>query len=199
MNKNIDLKFLFDFIEKELLKKDRVIISLDGNACGGKTTLSEMLKNKYGATIIHIDDFYKPRDKEKGIDLLAKEGNINYERFYDEIISQLNEEKITYKKFNCTLQKEENPIIVRLNKLIVVEGTYSQNPRLHRYFDASIFVKISDDTQIERLKKRNPNNYDSFIKTWVKLERNYFNEFDIKNRSDFILDGTNLIQSEGSN
>ena len=193
MNKLISLEELFNYIDERNKNDLKTIIAIDGNACGGKTTLSELLKEKFESTIIHIDDFYKPRNKNTFLDLNSTEGNINYSRFKNEIIDKLNGGELIYKKFNCSTQTEEKAQIIRLNKLIIVEGTYSINPRLNRYFDASVFVKISDELQKIRLKKRNPNNYDSFLNTWVKLERNYFDEFDIISICDYIIDGSNLI------
>lgn len=194
MSELICLEDLIRYIDEKIKTNKKCIIAIDGNACGGKTTLGEYLKEKYDATLIHIDDFYKSRNKNVTIDLNSKEGNINYPRFKNEIIDKLNDENLIYTKFNCSKQELENPEVLKLKPLIIIEGTYSLNPRLHRYFDASIFVEISDELQKNRLKKRNPNSYDSFINTWVKLERNYFKEFDILLNSDFVINGSNLIE-----
>ena len=193
MSELICLEDLFRYIDEKNKTNKKCIIAIDGNACGGKTTLGEYLKEKYDATLIHIDDFYKPRNKNLTLDLNSKEGNINYPRFKNEIIDKLKDENLIYNKFNCSKQELENPEVLKLKPLIIIEGTYSLNPRLHRYYDVSIFVEISDELQKNRLKKRNPNSYDSFANTWVKLERNYFKEFDVLLSSDFVINGSNLI------
>ena len=193
MSELICLEDLFRYIDEKIKTNKKCIIAIDGNACGGKTTLGEYLKEKYDATLIHIDDFYKPRNKNLTLDLNSKEGNINYPRFKNEIIDKLKDENLIYNKFNCSKQELENPEVLKLKPLIIIEGTYSLNPRLHRYYDVSIFVEISDELQKNRLKKRNPNSYDSFVNTWVKLERNYFKEFDVLLSSDFVINGSNLI------
>ncbi len=194
MSELICLEDLFRYIDEKIKTNKKCIIAIDGNACGGKTTLGAYLKEKYDATLIHIDDFYKPRNKNLTLDLNSKEGNINYPRFKNEIIDKLKDENLIYNKFNCSKQELENPEVLKLKPLIIIEGTYSLNPRLHRYYDASIFVEISDELQKNRLKKRNLNSYDSFVNTWVKLERNYFKEFDVLLSSDFVINGSNLIE-----
>lgn len=193
MSKKIDLNTLYDFIESRGNTQSRLVISLDGNSCGGKTTLANLLSKKFGATLIHIDDFYKPRNKNQTIDLTSTEGNIDYDRFVREILNNLKKDTLIYNRFNCSTQRLESPKEITLSKIVIIEGTYSTNPRLNRYFDASVFVEIDDKTQIERIKKRNPNNYNFFYNTWVKLERNYFSKFDIKNSCDYVICGIDII------
>lgn len=194
MSSKVSINRLFSIIEEKLCSQNRVVIVLEGNAASGKSSFGERLKNKYQGTLIHVDDFYKKRDKNVPLDLENNcEGNIDYHRLKGEIIDKLNESEILYKKFNCSKQDFEKEEIVPLNKLIIIEGTYALNPRLGKYYDLSIFIQVDDELQIERIKKRNPNNYDSFIKTWVKLERNYFSKFDILNKCDYLIEGINLI------
>lgn len=194
MSSKVSINRLFSIIEEKLCSQNKVVIVLEGNAASGKSSFGERLKNKYQGTLIHVDDFYKKRDKNVPLDLENNcEGNIDYYRLKEEIIDRLNESEILYKKFNCSKQDFEKEEIVPLNKLIIVEGTYALNPRLGKYYDLSIFIQVDDELQIERIKKRNPNNYDSFIKTWVKLERNYFSKFDTLNKCDYLIEGINLI------
>lgn len=187
MSKTINISDLYTLIESRLRFKKRLIIAIDGKACSGKTTLSEHLKEKYNATIIHLDDFYKPRNKLEQVDLTLNEGNIDYLRFIKEIINNLDKSSLDYIKFNCFTQKKESPIKLELTNIIIIEGTYSLNPRLNEYYDFSIFYDLDEKSQFERIKKRNKDNYSYFISTWVKLETNYFNTFKIKENSDYIL------------
>lgn len=40
----------------------RIAISVAGASCSGKTTLAEALRGSYGATLLRIDDYYRPLD-----------------------------------------------------------------------------------------------------------------------------------------
>ena len=38
------------------------VLALDGFCASGKTTLAALIAERYGARVIHTDDFYLPRD-----------------------------------------------------------------------------------------------------------------------------------------
>lgn len=179
---------LFDELDKRL-EKGRVIISIEGGSASGKTTLSQILDEKYDCTVFHMDDFFlqpyqrtKERFNEVG-------GNIDWERFLDEVLIPLrNKSKICYRKFNCATMSLGGKIEVNPNKLIVVEGVYSLHPKLEEFYDLSIFLDISSELQKERILKRNNSVFAKrFFEEWIPLENKYFNETDIKKRSDIVI------------
>ena len=136
---------LFDELDKRL-ENGRVIISIEGGSASGKTTLSQILDEKYDCTVFHMDDFFlQPyqRTKERFNEI---GGNIDWERFLDEVLIPLrNYSKICYRKFDCSTMSLGGKIEVNPNKLIVVEGVYSLHPKLEEFYDLSIFLDISPE------------------------------------------------------
>lgn len=173
---------LFAAIDKAL-GEGRVILAIEGGSASGKTTLAKMLEEIYGCTVFHTDDFFlqphqrtPERYKETG-------GNLDRERFFDEVIVPLKENKpVNYRRFDCKTMQLLPAVEVLPKKLTVIEGAYSLHPYFGEYCDLSVFLKISKELQKERVLKRNPEMADRFLGEWIPLEQKYFSEMQIKQR-----------------
>ena len=152
----------------------------------GKSTLAFELAEKFNSRIIHMDDFYEPRGH---IDLSTSvNGNINLERFKNEIVTRLNESELTYNVFSCAEQKNVSSTILEKCDLTIVEGSYSTNPYFKKYYNFAIFLEISKKVQENRIKTRNFQNFQDFLNKWVVLENRYFDFYDIKSKANFIIE-----------
>ena len=116
-------------------------------------------------------------------------GNLDRERFYDEIIVPLTKnETVTYRPFDCGSQTLDDPITVPPKKLTIVEGVYSTHPAFSRYYDLAVFLDIDPEYQKKRILARNsPRFAERFFNEWIPLENRYFEGTDIKKRSDLII------------
>ncbi len=167
--------------------KDRVVIAIDGKCASGKSTLAKKLEDKYNATVFHMDDFFLPFVRKTVERLSEAGGNVDYERAYEEIFSHLEDDSITYGRFDCSNGQvyEETK---KLEKLVVIEGAYSMRPEFRMFYDLTIFSDIDYELQKNRIKERNGEEMLSkFIKEWIPLENTYFDELDIKNKSEIVL------------
>ncbi len=180
-----DVNKIIDNIKS--INKEKVIIVIDGNSSSGKTTLGNELSLILNCNVIHMDDFYLPYNPNLNINNNVN-GNINYDRFKEEVINNLNKNYFKIGIFSCKLQKIIEYKNINFNKYLIIEGSYSLNPILDKYYDYSIFLNESKDIQEKRLKEREKDNYLEFINKWVKLEDNYFSYYKIKNKSDLIID-----------
>ena len=177
---------LFKSIDELLLTNKRIIISLEGGSASGKSTLALELKDKYECTLFHMDDFYL-RPSQRTIERLNEiGGNIDVERFYEEIVEPiLKNENIYYRKFDCSTQVLSEPISVEPKQLIIIEGAYSMHPLLQNIYDLKVFLDISKDLQIQRINQRNsPNMAKRFFEEWIPLENKYFSTLKIKEKCD---------------
>ena len=169
-------------------KKEIIVIAIDGMTGSGKTTLAEELSQVYKAPIFHADDYFLPPELRTEQRLHEPGGNIHYEKMKKEIIDILVEGKINstikYKPFICKNQSYGEEKSFKLNKVNIVEGSYCLNPYFGKYYDISVFLKINEKSQIERLTKRCPQMINNFINKWIPLEKKYHDAFKLYDNCD---------------
>lgn len=180
-------------INEVIEKKDIVIIAIDGPCASGKSTFGNILANKYNANLFHMDDFFLRPEQRNRKRLSEPGGNIDYERFKEEVIDNiLKGNSFKYKPFSCSKGKLDIDIEVPCKKLNIVEGVYSMHPSIAPFYDIKIFMTIPREEQLKRLKERDITKYNRFITEWIPLEDQYFSSFNIERSCDFIIDGTTL-------
>ena len=205
---NKDINVIYKYIDELLHTKENVIVFIDGFAASGKTSLSlNELKNKYNlkdkVDIIHIDDFYLPKNNKENIfnnlDKLDSylNGNIDYLRFNKEISNNLINLLINktissfkYGIFSCKEQQINKEIEVNIknkSRLTIIEGTYSLSNKIDLKSDLDLFLILTKEEELERLKLReSPSNFNNFQNIWMRLERNYFSSLNLQN-NDLIV------------
>ena len=173
-------------------EKEKIIIAIDGMTGSGKTSLAQELSQEYNAPIFHADDFFLLPELRTEQRLNEPGGNIHYERMKEEVIDPLIKGKlndtIIYKPFNCKIQNFDKEKNNKINKVNIVEGSYCLNPYFGKYYDLSVFLKINQKEQIERLTKRAPKMIDNFINKWIPLEKKYHDAFNLYEKCDIKFD-----------
>ena len=174
-------------------EKQKIIIAIDGMTGSGKTTLAKELSQMHNdIPVFHADDFFLLPELRTEERLNEPGGNIHYERMKKEVIDPLINGKINdvikYKPFNCRIQDFGEEKSLKINKINIVEGSYSLNPYFGKYYDFSVFLKINDKDQIERLTKRAPKMIDNFINKWIPLEKKYHEAFNLFEKCDIKFD-----------
>jgi uridine kinase len=180
---------LFDIIEKELCRRERTVLAIDGAAASGKTTLAAFLAEKYGAEIVHMDDFFLPRERKTTERLAEFDGNIDRERFSAEVLPYINSAKpFSYGKYDCSLGRVEKHEKIGASPLVIVEGVYSLSPHFTSHYDIKIMLKVEREIQLSRLRKRcEAWQYENFLNIWLPLEARYFSLGDIESACDMVF------------
>ena len=183
-------KDLIGKMKKTKDKKSRFILAIDGRCGSGKTTLAETLEKKYGATVFHMDDFYLQQHQRTPERYAEPGGNVDRERFLEEVLIPLREGKdeIKYRPLDCSTFTVTEGRIIRPGFLCIVEGSYSLHPELRDYYDYTCFLDIDPNYQLERLMKRNSEDeVKRFIEKWIPLEEAYFNQLNIREYADKLV------------
>lgn len=186
---NEDIRQIINSIESLCKTKELVIIAIDGKSGSGKSTLADTLSKLYDSNLFHMDDFFlRPKEKtEERMNEIG--GNVDYLRFKEEIIDRiLLGREFKYQIYDCKKMALTDYIRVKPKKLNIVEGSYSMHPSLAQNYDYTIFLDIDDESQKQRILKRNgPIAYKRFIHEWIPKENIYFNEMMIKEKCDIVI------------
>lgn len=167
---------LLGAINAMLETHDRVIIAIDGRSGAGKTTLAAELARSYGAAVVSTDHFFLPGDRKTAARLNQPGGNIDYERFFEQVSEPLYRGKpLCYGVFDCAEGRIAGQRKIPSSGLIVVEGVYSLSPRLALPADIPVMLEVSPDEQLRRLRAReNPEKLRLYLEQWIPLEERYF-------------------------
>lgn len=184
---NNTVNHIFDVIDDLLKQKDHIIIVIDGMACSGKTTLANILLEKYESRVVHMDHFFLPKELRTEDRFSLPGGNVHFERFNEEVIPTLRSD-IKYRHFNCSLMDYDEIIELPLKTVTIVEGTYSDHPVFGKYYDLLIYLGIKKEEQLDRIMKRDGEFLlNKFINEWLKYESLYFNEYQTEEKANIIL------------
>lgn len=172
------------------MQMGRVTTAIEGGSASGKTTLSKVLEKVYGATILHMDDFFLRPEQRTQERFAEPGGNIDWERFLEEVLIPLKDNKpIDYRVFDCSTFTIKPAIRMNLSEVIIIEGAYSMHPKLAQYYDLSAFLNVSSELQKKRILKRNtPEMAKRFFEQWIPMEHKYFEQMNVKERCDIIID-----------
>ena len=173
-------------IEREIIAP--AVISIDGPCGGGKTTLATEIEKELGFNILHMDDFYLPfQERDKNwMNIVA--GHMDFNRLIENVLEPYKYGKKTnYVSYDCHSDKYLQEIPIDLDKILILEGSYTSHPILDKYVALKVFVDIDKDEQVKRLTKRNPDVVDKFLSMWVPFENRYFEELKIKENSDVVV------------
>ena len=167
-----------------------VFIVIDGRCGTGKTTFAERLAAKLHAPVIHVDDFYLPKEKRTPERMEKCGGNIDSERFCAEVMIPLqNGEPFSYRPYDCGKGELCSPVNVPESKACIIEGTYSY--LLCPDSRITVFVTATAEEQIARLSLReSAEKLEMFRKIWIPREEKYFETFDVCDKCNYIYDTT---------
>lgn len=189
--KYIPLLPLMDRIEALLAKNgDRTtIIAIDGHAASGKTTCAATLCELFDCNVFHMDDYFLPFEKRTAERLSEPGGNVDYERFYAEVLTPiLAGNPVTYSAFDCSVGEFLPQVTVQPKPLVIVEGSYAHHPYFGDVYNLRAAIDIDEAEQRKRILARNGEQMLSmFASRWIPMEHRYFEAYSIFEQADLIL------------
>jgi len=187
-----DFHILCEKIDEMMEKNKKLIIAIDGPCGSGKSSLAKILEKQYKANIFHLDDYFLTPELRTDERLKEPGGNVDYERFYQEVILGIKSRKsFSYSKYNCKSNAMEGGEVQEPRPLTVIEGSYSLHPYLRDAYDLTIFLTLDPEVQKQRILLRNGEDIAlRFFDEWIPLENLYFKTLSIKDAADIVIDGT---------
>lgn len=164
------------------------VLSIDGPCASGKTTIGKLLSSFLECPCIHMDDYFLQANQRTAQRLEEPGGNIDYERFHQEINEAWNQKQpIHMRSYDCSSQRLRKEVILEESPILIIEGSYAHHPYLDDMQAFKIFMDIEPSIQKERLQKRSPDKFLDFIEKWIPMEEKYFHAFSIKEKSDYVF------------
>lgn len=180
---------VFCRIDSLLKTHQSINVAIDGYCGSGKSTLATFLQQTYDCNVIPMDHFFLPSDLRTPERLQEPGGNIDYDRFIQEIVCGLRTgQAFQYRAFNCKVMRLDQAVSIPPNRLNVIEGSYSMHPKYNNLYDLKIFMIIDRNEQIRRILQRSgPDLLQRFIQEWIPMENRYFDELEIIERCDLVI------------
>ena len=178
-------------IDQALMKKSQVQIAVDGMCAAGKSTMGRILQSIYSCRLFHMDDFFLQPHQRTAKRLLQTGGNVDYERFKEEILDHLQDrDGLEYQIYDCKTQTLNSRVKTAWTPLNIIEGSYSQHPFFGNIWDLRFFCEIDSAEQLNRIRIRNGNAMcERFKQEWIPKENEYFSAFGIREKSICLEDG----------
>ncbi len=170
-------------------KQGPKIITIDGRAASGKSTMAKLLQEVLGTSVIHMDDFFLPKELRNEMRFAQAGGNVHYERFMEEVLPAIaNTKSFTYNIFSCEKMDFYGKRQVSESLWRIVEGVYSLHPKFGDYADLKVFSDVDAKEQMRRIVIRNGDEMaEMFQKRWIPFEEQYFSQCHIREKADLIL------------
>ena len=167
----------------------RVFVALDGRCGSGKTTLAGEIAREIPCTVLHMDDYFLRPEQRTPKRYAAPGENVDHERFLQEVLQPLHiGRQYICRPFDCSTMSLQKGVPCEAENVVLAEGSYACHPALWDYYDLHIFLTVSPDVQIERIRKRcGEDAVAAFKSRWIPLEERYFSAFSIEDRCDLRL------------
>ncbi|HCA33661.1 MAG TPA: uridine kinase [Lachnospiraceae bacterium] len=166
-----------------------VIIAIDGRCGSGKTTLGKFVGERFGWTLVHMDDFYLQPFQRTGQRYKTPGENIDHERFIKEVLIPMKRGQDFDLRRYVFPTDEFLPVIhMKATPVCLVEGSYSLNTYLRPYYDWKFFVDIDKNRQQKRILARNgKEGLADFNARWIPLEELYFANCRVRECADRVI------------
>ena len=134
-----------------------------------------------------MDHFFLRPEQRTSERLNTPGENVDHERFLAEVLMPLkNKEAVIYLPFDCKTMSLGEEIELDSEKITIIEGSYSCHNSLYSHYDLHIFLDVSKEEQMRRIKLRDGDKKAEIFKSkWIPLEEGYFNAFGIADKCEY--------------
>jgi len=183
---------IFNEIRKSWIDKKTRIIAIDGYGGSGKSMLADELISRDSAiSVVHFDDFYKP---DNNCDPYPRLPKFDWQRLEKQVLKPLHKNiNSKYQRFNWHTEKLDDWINISIGGIIIIEGVYTMNSKLLKYYDYKIWVDCPLETRLIRAKERDGGiMMDKWLNEWIPAEDNYIKIEKPYLSADLVIDGSGL-------
>ena len=184
---NQQLQELKDFLPKLTAKcGESIVITIDGPAGSGKTTLANELSALFDSCYtIHMDDLYEGWDSTLTSDLTRKLSTI-----YSGV---QRENRIRFAPFNWLESKLDSQVDVAAPKYLIVEGVGSGQSATRDFVSLALWIEVAPGLGLERVIKRDGPSVAQFMPAFMAAQDLHFSKEATKKSADYRLSGQGTV------
>jgi uridine kinase len=165
---------------------ESIVITIDGPAGSGKTTLAKELSSVLDSCYtIHMDDLYEGWDSTLTSDLTDK-----LTRIYTEVKS---EKRIRFTPFNWLESKFGSQVDVAATKYLIVEGVGSGQSATRDFISLALWIEVLPELGLARVIKRDGPTVATFMPAFVVAQNAHFEKEATKKSADYRLSGQGTV------
>ena len=177
---------LLDTIEELKKTYNAFAVAIDGMTGAGKTALAAHLSKKFGAPVVHLDDFRLPLSERKPDWETTPGGEMDFERFDEEIVTPwLTKKPLVYSVVDPKSGEITERRALPDGQMFLFEGTYALHPLIRDFYDLRLFMKVDGQVQANRLAKGGT----PADASTLARENEYFVGYMTELLADGVLDG----------
>ena len=163
-----------------------VVITIDGPAGSGKTTLSQELALELeGCYTIHMDDLYEGWGSTLTPKLTQK--------LHDILLEVKTENQISFTPFNWLENNLAPEIKLSAPKYLILEGVGSGQSAIRDLVSLALWIEVLPEVGLERVIKRDGPAVAQFMPTFLLLQGAHFEKEATKKRADYRLSGQGTV------
>jgi len=179
-----DLKSLKDRVNSVQPKCGFVrVITIDGPAGSGKTTLAQNLSEILGnCPVIHMDDLYSGWRQDLKVELAI--------RILQSILVPIEFDlEAKYLKYNWLSSQFDQIVTVPKSQYLILEGVGAGNPKIHSKTVLNIWIEADSSQLLNRLVARDGEVIRTELSAWQSHEAEYFQSLSVRDLADVRVSG----------
>lgn len=188
MAKSLD-ELLSVIAQQPPLNKKHYLISIDGPAGAGKTTLAARISSswKYGGVYtIHMDDIYDGWENALTATLTRTLEN--------QILKPLHlGKRASIRKFDWLTSSFGDFYELPEASIYLLEGVGSAQKVSRKYLDQIIWIDIEQEVGLQRVLRRDGDYLENEMRIWQQRERSHFELENTRDCATFRFDGNFFI------
>ena len=159
------------------------LITVDGPAGSGKTTLAKALGEQFSTNaVIPMDSLYNGWSTALAPEL--------WDRIEESILHPLSQGKTArYDSFNWSVNAFDSSIAIEPTEVVILEGVGSSHPTIKKFSSFNIWISAPAELLLDRVLERDGYHLRDEMLAWQMAEQEYFSQFAIEETADFHLHG----------
>ena len=177
---------------KQLLPKlvakcgECIVITIDGPAGSGKTTLAKELSSALDSCYtIHMDDLYEGWDSTLTPNLTKK-----LQRILEYVKM---ESRIQFVPFDWLESNFSPQVELPTPKYLIIEGVGSGQSAIRDFISLSLWIEVLPDIGLERIIKRDGPAVAQFMPAFIVAQNAHFEKEATKKSADYHLSGLGTV------